>query len=452
VTGIPRRSITRTAKIASLPLGFAGRKAIGVGKRVGGAPAEAVAEQVRTLTAEQMFRVLGELKGGMMKFGQMLSIYEAALPEEIAKPFRESLTRLQEAAPPLPAAQLHAVLAADLGVGWRERFGEFDDHPVASASIGQVHRAVWEDGREVAVKVQYPGAAKALHSDLVQIGRLFRLWARTLPGLDVRPLIQELQDRYIEELDYGLEAESQNGYAEAYDGDPDIMVPRVRSATSHVLVADWVGGTPLATIIGSGTREQRDRAGLLLMRLWLAGPTRTGLMHADPHPGNFRLLDDGRLGVLDWGASSRLPGGIPSALGRLVRLAADGDLEALLEGMRAEGFVRPGLDVEPEAVDTFLSPLVDPAREDWFCYSRDWLRSRALSVLDPRGPAYGAWRRLNLPPAYLLIHRVVLGGAGVLCQLAAEGPFRAEALQHLPGFARPDERLADAAEHPISSS
>ncbi|HLZ38308.1 MAG TPA: AarF/ABC1/UbiB kinase family protein [Mycobacteriales bacterium] len=450
MAGIPRRSITRSAKIASLPLGYAGRKAVGVGKRIGGAPAEAVAEQVRTLTAEQMFRVLGELKGGMMKFGQMLSIYEAALPEEIAKPFRESLTRLQEAAPPLPAAQLHAMLAADLGPGWRQRFREFDDHPVASASIGQVHRAVWEDGRDVAVKVQYPGAAKALHSDLVQIGRVFRLWARTLPGLDVRPLIQELQDRYIEELDYGLEAEHQNAYAEAYAGDPDIAVPTVRAATSHVLVADWVDGTPLATVISSGTREQRDRCGILLLRLWLAGPTRTGLMHADPHPGNFRLLDDGRLGVLDWGASSELPGGIPAVLGRLVRLATDGEVDKLPAGMRAEGFIRPSMEVEPGAIDAFLSPLVDPAREERFRYSRDWLRSRALLVLDPRGPAYAGWRRLNLPPAYLLIHRVVLGGAGVLCQLGAEGPFRAEAMHHLPGFARPDETPADASATQVS--
>ena len=442
MTGIPRWSITRTVKIVSLPLGYAGRTAVGVGKRIGGAPAEAVAEQVRTLTAQQMFRVLGELKGGMMKFGQMLSIYEAALPEEIAKPFRDSLTRLQEAAPPLPAAQLHAVLADDFGPAWRDRFREFGDLPVASASIGQVHRGVWEDGRDVAIKIQYPGAAKALHSDLVQIGRLFRLWARTLPGLDVRPLIQELQDRYIEELDYGLEARHQNVYAQAYADDPDIWVPRVRAATGHVLVADWVDGTPLAKVIGSGTKDQRDRVAVLLLRLWLAGPTRTGLMHADPHPGNFRLLDDGRLAVLDWGASSELPGGIPSALGRLVRLATDGDLEALMEGMRTEGFIRAGMDVDPAAVEAFLSPLVDPAREEWFRYSRDWLRSRALLVLDPRGPAYSGWRRLNLPPAYLLVHRVVLGGAGVLCQLGAEGAFRAETLRHLPGFAHPGSSKA----------
>jgi predicted unusual protein kinase regulating ubiquinone biosynthesis (AarF/ABC1/UbiB family) len=439
VTGIPRRSINRTARVVSLPLGYAGRTAVGLGKRIGGAPAEAVAEQVRLQTAEQMFRVLGELKGGMMKFGQMLSIYEAALPDEIAKPFRDSLTRLQESAPALPAAQLHAVLAEDFGPAWRDRFREFGDRPVASASIGQVHRGVWEDGRDVAIKIQYPGAAKALRSDLVQIGRLFRLWARTLPGLDVRPLIQELQDRYLEELDYGLEARHQNAYAQAYADDPDFLVPRVRAATGHVLVADWVDGTPLATVIASGTREQRDRAGLLLMRLWLAGPTRTGLMHADPHPGNFRLLDDGRLAVLDWGAASELPGGIPPALGRLVRLATDGNLQALMAGMREEGFIREGMDVDPAAVEAFLSPLVDPAREERFGYSRDWLRSRALLVLDPRGPAYSGWRRLNLPPAYLLVHRVVLGGAGVLCQLGAEGAFRAETLHHLPGFARPGE-------------
>src|SRR5271154_4514219 len=243
VNDVPRSPVTRAAKLAGLPIGLAGRTALGVGKRIGGRPAELVAEEIQRRTADQIFRVLGELKGGAMKLGQALSIFEAALPPEIAGPYRATLTRLQESAPPLPARTVHQVLAKELGEDWRSSFVSFSDVPAAAASIGQVHQAVWQDGQRVAVKIQYPGAGRALISDFKQLSRAGRLFGLLMPGLEVKPLLDELRDRVAEELDYSLEASSQQAFAAAYRDDPDIYVPDVVTGTGQVLVSEWMDGT-----------------------------------------------------------------------------------------------------------------------------------------------------------------------------------------------------------------
>ena len=440
VDDLPRRAAARTARLAGLPLGYAGRATLGLGRRLGGRPAEVVAAEVQARTAEQLFRVLGELKGGAMKFGQAMSVFEAALPENLAGPYRETLTRLQEAAPPLPARTVHRVLAHELGEDWRERFRSFDDSPAAAASIGQVHRGVWADGRDVAIKVQYPGAGDALLADLTQIGRMSLLVGMLVPGLEVKPLVAELKARVTEELDYRLEAANQSAFAEAFAGDPDIFVPPVVDGTGCVLVTEWVDGLPLSRVIASGTAAQRDHAGLLLTRFLFAGPSRVGLLHADPHPGNFRLHEDGRLVVLDYGAVNRLPNGLPTPIGPLLRLAVDGDAAGVFDGLQAEGFVRPGVNLDAERLLAYLEPILEPARADTFRFTRAWLRSQAVRVGDPRSPAYSTGLRLNLPPEYLLIHRVTIGTIGVLCQLEAEAPWRAELERWLPGFAPPQPR------------
>ncbi|MCU1594439.1 MAG: hypothetical protein JWO12_1831, partial [Frankiales bacterium] len=334
MSDIPKRTVTRGAKLATLPLGVAGRGAIGLGKRIGGRPAELVAAELQARTAEQLFQVLGQLKGGAMKFGQALSVFEAALPEEVAAPYRAALTKLQEAAPPLPAATVHAVLTDQLGEDWRTRFRFFDDQPAAAASIGQVHKAVWADGRDVAVKIQYPGAGKALLGDLRQLGRIARMFSAFVPGLDVKPLLQELQERVAEELDYRLEAQSQTQFAEAYDGDDSICIPRVVDVADRVIVTEWVEGISLAAVIRDGTQDERDHASTLLAQFLFSGPVLAGLLHADPHPGNFRVLPDGRLGVIDFGAVNRLPDGAPEPIGRLARLALEGKAAEVLEALR----------------------------------------------------------------------------------------------------------------------
>lgn len=438
MSDLPRKAVTRTVKLAALPLGFAGRVTWGLGKRIGGKSAEIVARELQQRTAEQLFRTLGELKGGAMKFGQALSVFESALPEEVAGPYRAALTKLQEAAPPLPAQTVHQVLADRLGADWRDLFEEFEDKPAAAASIGQVHRAVWHDGRQVAVKVQYPGAGEALLSDLKQLGRFAGLLGPLIPGMDVKPLIQELRDRVSEELDYELEAEAQRIHADAFEGDEDVVVPDVVHQGDQVLVTEWMEGTPLSEVIADGTQEERDRAGQLLARFLFSGPARTGLLHADPHPGNFRLLAgaDGRmrLGVLDFGTVDRLPGGWPKPIGTSLRMTLEGDAEGIYGHLCAEGFVRESIELDPEAVLDYLLPIIEPAQAEEFTFTRPWLRGQAARIADPRSPAHQLGRQINLPPSYLLIHRVTLSTIGVLCQLGATVRLRDELESWLPGF------------------
>ncbi|WP_330459710.1 AarF/ABC1/UbiB kinase family protein [Streptomyces sp. NBC_00820] len=450
MSDLPRKAVTRTAKLAALPLGIAGRATWGLGKRIVGESAEIVGRELQQRTAEQLFKVLGELKGGAMKFGQALSVFESALPEEVAGPYRAALTKLQEAAPPMPTRTVHTVLAERLGPDWRELFLEFEDKPAAAASIGQVHRAVWHDGREVAVKVQYPGAGEALLSDLTQLSRFARLLGPLIPGMDIKPLINELKDRVSEELDYALEAQAQAAHAAEFSGDPDVVVPAVVHQRDQILVTEWIDGIPLSEVISDGTPEQRDRAGQLLARFLFSGPARTGLLHADPHPGNFRLLPgtpdderDWRLGVLDFGTVDRLSGGLPEPIGVSLRVTLDGDAQTVYELLCAEGFVKESIELDPDAVLDYLLPIIEPARVDTFTFTRSWMRNQAARVADPRSPAYQLGKRLNLPPAYLLIHRVTLSTIGVLCQLGATVRLRDELEEWLPGFVLEEELVEE---------
>ncbi|MGH3673448.1 MAG: ABC1 kinase family protein, partial [Pseudonocardiaceae bacterium] len=407
----------------------------GWGKRLAGQDAGDVNAELSARTAEPLFAVLGELKGGAMKFGQALSVFEAAIPDHLAAPYRDALTKLQSAAPPMAPQSVRRVLDEQLGSGWRRRFADFSDEPAAAASIGQVHRAVWHDGRAVAVKVQYPGADEALRSDLRQLQRFSRLFQVIVPGLEVKPLLAELQDRMVEELDYRDEADNQRAFAAAFRDHPDIAVPAVIASAPKVMVSQWITGVPMAQIIRCGSRSERDDIGAKLSLFHSSSPALTGLLHADPHPGNFLRLDDGRLGVLDFGAAAKLPGGSPRTLGVAIRLAVEERSEELLELLCSAGFVRPGMRLRAEDVLDYLSPFADPVREEIFHFTRTWMQAQAERVGDFSGPGFRTGRALNLPPNYLLIHRVSTGTFGVLCQLDATVALRDIAQRWQPGFA-----------------
>ena len=219
-------------------------------------------------------------------------------------------------------------------------------------------------------------------------------------------------------------------------GDPDVCVPRVVCVSDHLLVSEWVDGIPLAAIIAGGTAAQRDRAGAMMIRFLFSGPARVRLLHADPHPGNFRLLADGRPGVLDFGAVNRLPDGFPPLFGKVLRLMhQDGDPAELEGELRSHGYLRDGVSVDLSALRAFLAPLAESSRAESFRFSREWLRTETVRASALRSSS--VLRRLNLPPSYVLIHRVSASGLGVLCQLECEAPFRGEVLRWIPGYADP---------------
>ena len=430
----PAGRLRRTARLATLPAAYAGRSAVGLGRRLGGRSAETVAAQVQQATAEQLFATLGELKGGAMKVGQALSAMEAALPEQLAGPYREALVKLQETAPAMPGPLVHAQLERSFPAGWRRLLHEFDDRPVAAASIGQVHRAVWQDATPVAVKIQYPGAGDALVADIGMLDTLAPVVRAAAPGLDARQLFAELRERLVEEVDYVLEADAQTAFAQAYREDPDIYVPDVLAVEDHVLVTRWVGGTPLSRVIANGTQDERDRAGLLLVRLLLSSPPRTRRLHGDPHPGNFRLLPDGRLAVLDFGATEALPHGWPARLGPLLRAGRDRDAQALHDVASSAGLLHPDRVTAP-ALLALLDPYLQPLREPTYRFTRAWMQEQTRRSSDPRSPASRTQRRLSIPPRHLLLQRVGAGVLGVLCSLGASVAVEDEVRRWLPGYA-----------------
>jgi predicted unusual protein kinase regulating ubiquinone biosynthesis (AarF/ABC1/UbiB family) len=435
VADIKRGRAARNAKLASLPVGMAGRAALGFGKRLTGKSRDEVNAELMDKAAQQLFTVLGDLKGGAMKVGQALSVMEAAIPEQYGKPYREALTKLQREAPPLPAAKVHRVLDGQLGTKWRERFTSFEDQPVASASIGQVHRAVWADGREVAVKIQYPGADEALRADLKTMQRMTSVLKQLAPGADVDGVVDELIERTEMELDYRLEADNQRAFAKAYEDDPKFVIPRIVASAPKVLIAEWIDGIPMSQIIREGSPEERDLMGTRLAELTYSAPRRLDMMHGDAHPGNFMLLPNGRMGVIDFGAVAPLPGGLPVELGQIMRFALEDDYDNLIATMEKIGFIQPGEKVSAQDIDDMLRQYVEPLQAGTFHFTRRWLQKMTAVQLDKSVAQIKTARQMDIPAKLAIPMRVIASSVAISCQLDAHVPVKAIATELVPGFA-----------------
>ncbi|MFD8243959.1 ABC1 kinase family protein [Nocardia sp. NPDC059691] len=427
----PVHRAVRGAKLAALPMAFAGRQAAGIGKRALGRSAEEVNRDIQLRTAQHIFEVLGELKGCAAKLGQLLAIYELALPREVAEPYRIALSRLQDAAPAMLPHTVRAAIAESMGTEWDSHFREFDDRRAAAASLGQVHRAIWHDGRPVAVKVMYPGGRQAVARDLDHLRRISYLATVFLPGADVKAVTEAICASVAGELDYAAEAEHQRAFAAAYADDPDFYVPNVVAQHGDVLISEWIDGTPVPRVLAAGTQAERDRVGMLMVRFVTSGWARHGLLYADPHPGNFRVLPDGRLGVMDFGACSPWP---PAGFGELTldccKAIFRGGPGDLADATRRHGFVANGLALDSDALYAAITPCGEPFRHETYRLTTRWLRRQVVRTTNPR--LTNVVRQLTMPAYFTPFARSFLTLVGVLGQLETEGPYRDEIVRWVP--------------------
>ncbi|MGF0319940.1 ABC1 kinase family protein [Nocardia fluminea] len=426
----PTGRVVRSARLATVPVAYAGRRIAGFGKRAAGRDPDAVDRDIRVRTAEHLFQVLGELKGCVAKLGQLLGLLELGLAPDLAEPYRQALARLHDSAPAMLPGAVHAELATHLGPHWRSLFLEFDDRASAAASVGQVHRARWHDGTQVAVKVMYPGSRRAVLADLQALRRATPLFTALLPGADTRPVVEALCDEIRDELDYAREAVNQRAFADAFADDPDVVVSRVIAQRGDVLVTEWLDGVPLSRLIIRGNASELDRLGVLIMRFLFSAPARAALVYGDPHPGNFLRMPDGRLGVVDFGACTPWPGtflDVASDVGAAVVADSPADLEA---AMRRHGFVAPDRDLDIATVAARLQPVRDALLAPTYPLSADWLREQVRLATDLR--LTNILRQLTMPPAHTPILRSFLGGVAVLCQLHTAVPLRAECTRWYP--------------------
>lgn len=443
----PTHRFVRSAKLASLPIAFAGRQVAGLGKKAMGRATAEVNLEIQAKTAQHMFEVLGELKGCATKLGQLLAVFELALPPQVAEPYRVALSRLQNSAPAMLPPTVHAAMAASMGGNWHEQFLEFDDRRAAAASIGQVHRAVWRDGRQVAVKVMYPGAREAVLGDLEQLRNTAIMASVFAPGADVMALTEALCTSLEEELDYAREAEHQQIFAENYAGDPDFLVPQVIAQQGDVLVSEWLDGIPLPRIVAVGTQAERNRAGILLLRFTLTSGNRCGLLYADPHPGNFQIMADGRLGVVDFGACApSLPIEIPNFLADASEAILNGEISALDTALRHHGFAEPNRKCDFAAIADNIRPFLQPLLQPHYRATTGWLRSRILPILQPR--LTNPHRQLTIPAWSTPFFRSYITALAVLCQLETEGSIRDEVIGWSPEIGEALERFNQRSGNP----
>jgi predicted unusual protein kinase regulating ubiquinone biosynthesis (AarF/ABC1/UbiB family) len=423
---IPTSRVRRTATVASLAASEAvkqfGTRAANI-TRDDEASREAMSRR-QLETAKQIVQVLGTMKGAAMKLGQVMSFLDMGLvAEEHREEFQRELAKLRDAAPTVSFKQMRRVIEEDLQAPLSEVFESFDEEPIAAASIGQVYRAqLADDGRDVAVKVQYPGVAAAVRADMQNLDMIMRLLKRMTPGMDVKAVTAEIRERISEELDYELEAQNQRSLARIFRGHPFIHVPDVVSSLSreHVLVGDFVEGIGFEELKGHSQAE-RDRAGEIIFRFFLGCLYRHRQFSGDPHPGNFLVLADGRVAFLDFGLFKRLDAEPVELELAAQRAVAEDDAQALHALLAESGFLPEPDRVDPDNLLAFVRDAI------WWYTTADepvqLTPEIATQVMiessDPRSSHFREMRHQDMRPEHLFGRRMEMLTLAVLSQLGA---------------------------------
>lgn len=379
-------------------------------------------EDLHLATAEDLLETLGRLKGTSMKLGQLASFIDAGvLPPDVRDLYQGVLGSLRDAAPPMKRALVGEVFQHEFGADPGDIFASFSEDPVAAASLGQVHLAVTKDGREVAVKVQYPGIEDAIRSDLAVTTALRPLMPLLAPGLDAGDALEEMRARLLEECDYLLEAENMDTLADRYEGHPFVIVPRSvpELSTERVLTMGRARGRPFAEVMQLDQAE-KDRVGEMLFRFYYGSLYRYGFTSADPHPGNYFLMDDGRMAFFDFGLACNLdPRMVPFLQGAFMALR-DQDVPGVFKNAVSMRYVTRPDQVDPQRFYDWVRLVLDPVAEDReYTFTREFIAERTATMLDPRNPWWSFLRQLNLPRWGILVYRLELGLFAVLAQLGA---------------------------------
>lgn len=445
---IPTSRIGRTAKFGGLVAGQ-GARWVGTNTanrfRTDDKADEKSAERAMG-TANELVAQLGQMKGAAMKIGQVLSTIDFELvPEGERDAFKAKLAELRDDAPKVEFSKMRKVLEADLGGKVADHFATFDETPIAAASIGQVYRATTHDGRDVAVKVQYPGVAEAVETDLRNANMLFPLVKRLAPGLDIKAVAGELKDRIGEELDYELEAQHQRQVARAFRGHPFVVVPKVDTgmSTRRVLVSEFVDGVGFADVAARDDAE-RDRYGEILYRFYFGLLEREGLACGDPHPGNVIFTADGKVCFLDFGLMRRVPPDYLEGEREIGRALLRGDASGVHRQLATLGYLPDPDSFEPDAVFDQIS-----AAGAWYMtpgfvrITPDAVREVMEVAGSPRSPYFDAMRRQTVPPEALLIRRMEGLLFAVLGELRAGADWHALMRASLLGEDVPRTALGD---------